>query len=146
MLSSGNEPGLVERLGNRMKIIDWECKGNLVRFYLGDDECSEYWGDDWNDAPYEHNAGEVYSEYVAKIRDVAFPFEWKIAEPSAGHTNSNYSKEAMKAGKVPILAVVPPPGSDGWEWLFEDILSLSSAVPIFMEQPESRLDEIEAMF
>lgn len=39
-----------------MKIIDFERKGNLVRFYLGDDDLAEWWGDDWNDTPYEHNA------------------------------------------------------------------------------------------
>lgn len=45
-----------------MKIIDFERKGNLVRFYLGDDDLEEWYGDDWNDTPYEHNAGQVYDE------------------------------------------------------------------------------------
>lgn len=43
-----------------MKIIDFERKGNLVRFYLGDDDLVEWYGDDWNDTPYEHNAERVY--------------------------------------------------------------------------------------
>lgn len=30
-----------------MKIIDFERKGNLVRFYLGDDDLVEWYGDDW---------------------------------------------------------------------------------------------------
>ena len=47
-----------------MKIIDFDKKGNVVRFYLGEDVCNDYWGDDWNDAPYEHNAGTVYNRYV----------------------------------------------------------------------------------
>lgn len=29
-----------------MKIIDFERKGNLVRFYLGDDDLAEWWGDE----------------------------------------------------------------------------------------------------
>ena len=31
-----------------MKIIDFDEKGNVVRFYLGDDNCEDYWGDDWD--------------------------------------------------------------------------------------------------
>ena len=57
-----------------MKIIDFSKKGNVVRFYLGEDNCKDYWGDDWNDFPYEHNAGCVYDEYIAGIVDIAFPF------------------------------------------------------------------------
>lgn len=41
-----------------MQIIDMEKKGNVVRFYLG--ENGKQWGDDWNDAPYDCNAGTVY--------------------------------------------------------------------------------------
>ena len=43
----------------REEIIDFERKGNVVRFYLGKN--GEQWGDDWDDAPYEHNAGKVYT-------------------------------------------------------------------------------------
>ena len=64
-----------------MKIIDFEKKGNLVRFWLGTDDCSDYWGDDWDDAPYEHNAGYVYSEYVTGYIDYVFPFETLVLEP-----------------------------------------------------------------
>ena len=40
-----------------MKIIDSELKGNVVRFYLGEDP--DFFGDDWNHYPYEDNAGPV---------------------------------------------------------------------------------------
>ena len=47
------------------KIIDFERKGNIVRFYLGDvNNSNGYYGDDWDDVPYEHNAGKVYEQYV----------------------------------------------------------------------------------
>ena len=39
-----------------MKIIGWERKGNVVKFVLGDIHLKDWGGDDWNDAPYEHNA------------------------------------------------------------------------------------------
>ena len=58
-----------------MKIIDFERKGNVVRFFLGADDCFDYWGDDWDDAPYDCNAGTVYSRFVTGRKDVSFPFD-----------------------------------------------------------------------
>ena len=40
-----------------MKIIDFAKKGNVVRFFLGKDDLKEWWGDDWDDCPYEHKYG-----------------------------------------------------------------------------------------
>lgn len=91
-----------------MKIIDWERKGNLVRFYLGDNNCDDFWGDDWNDRPYEDNAGTVYDEYIKGIRDVVFPFDDLVLEPSNNWAyDSGYSKEDMKKKLVPCIIVVP---------------------------------------
>lgn len=89
-----------------MQIIDIEKKGNVVRFYLG--ENGNQWGDDWDDAPYEHNAGQVYEEYVKATRDIAFPFDYFVLEPCDGVSNSGYSKQDMIKRKVPCLIVVPP--------------------------------------
>lgn len=36
-----------------LKLIDWENSGHLFRFYFGKDK--DYWGDDWDDSPYELN-------------------------------------------------------------------------------------------
>lgn len=97
-------------VGDNMKIIDFDTKGNVVRFYLGDDNCNDYWGDDWNDAPYEHNAGSVYDRYITKYIDMYFPFDSFVLEPQddwRNNYNSNYSKEDMKKGYVPCLIVVP---------------------------------------
>lgn len=57
-----------------MQIIDFEKIGNVVRFYLGNN--GEQWGDDWDDAPYDFNAGAVYDQYVQGTKDIAFPPEW----------------------------------------------------------------------
>lgn len=91
-----------------MKIIDWSAKGNMVRFFYGNDD--EFWGDDWGDYPYEHNAGLVYEQYISGIIDVAFPFDSVILE--AEHDwryrgNSPYSKKDFKDRKAPFLIVVP---------------------------------------
>lgn len=113
-----------------MQIIDFERKGNVVRFYLGEKTDSwgwtredyldytgkkpdwlkpsdKYYGDDWNDRPYEHNAGPVYAEFVKGYKDIAFDFDDVVLEPCDGSLNSGWCKDDMVARKVPCLIVVP---------------------------------------
>lgn len=93
-----------------MKIIDFAKKGNVVRFYLGEDNLKEYYGDDWDDKPYEHNAGKVYEEYISGHVDIAFPFDWLVMEPSEDWTyssNSPFSKEDFVKRQAPCIVVVP---------------------------------------
>lgn len=91
----------------RMKIIDFERKGNVVRFYLGDDDREDYWGDDWDDVSYEDNAERVYAEYVRGYKDMSFPFDALVMEPSSNEYASHYSKEDMKKRNVPCIIVIP---------------------------------------
>ena len=84
-----------------MKIIDFARKGNAVRFYLGEDDLADWYGDDWNDCPYEHNAGPVYDRFVAGYRDICYSYVFSILEPCDGTINSQRSK-------VPCLIIVPP--------------------------------------
>lgn len=93
---------------------------------------SDQWGDDWNDAPYEHNAGDPYGpvwhnlpEYVEKrgelcrcgacVRDWnedgtpkwrVYKIAWdgSFEEPCASHWNSPYSVQAINQGAAPWLA------------------------------------------
>ena len=85
------------------QIIDIERKGNMIRFYIGVN--GKQWGDDWNDAPYEHNAGTVYSQYVERIEDVAVPFDLYVHEPSDDGINSHYSKEDFMSRKVAPITI-----------------------------------------
>ena len=85
-----------------MKIIDFARKGNLVRFFLGADDCLDYTGDDWNDAPYDCNAENVYEEYVTGYRDIGFQFDSLVLEPCDGFLNTPYSKDDMKYNGVTI--------------------------------------------
>ena len=55
------------------------------------------WGDDWNDAPYEYNAGTPY--YYSKVVKFSGGFE----EPKDGHHNSPFSVEDINAGRTPWL-------------------------------------------
>ena len=102
-----------------MKIIDFAKKGNVVRFFLGNDDLSEWWGDDWDDAPYDCNAGEVYDEYKAGYRDIAFSFGDIVLEPCNGVMNCHYSKEDMIKRRVPCIIVVPEEIEDE-SWYGED--------------------------
>ena len=89
-----------------MKIIDYYIYGNVVKLYLGKDDLEKWWGDDWDDTPYEHNAGRVYSEYVYDTIQLALSLDNVILEPSsdwAYNGNSPYSKQDMlKRSLLPI--------------------------------------------
>lgn len=69
------------------------------------------WGDDWNDAPYEHNAGEPYDthkedkEYVPHHL-VKVVFEGPFETPQDNHVNSPWSVERINAKHVPWLTPV----------------------------------------
>lgn len=93
-----------------MKIIDFEKKGNIVRFYLGEDNLEKWWGDDWNDTPYEHNAGTVYDKFISAYIDIAFPFDWEIYEPGDDWNyrgNSPYCKEDFIKRQAPCIVAIP---------------------------------------
>ena len=93
-----------------MKIIDFEKKGNVVRFYLGENNLDYWYGDDWNDRPYEHNAGTVYEEFISGIMDVVFPYSSSVLEPKDDwryQGNSPFCKDDMRDRQVPCIIVIP---------------------------------------
>lgn len=123
-----------------MKVIDFEKKGNVLRLYLGADNCNEYWGDDWNDRPYEHNAGTVYSEYVTGTVDIAMDFDGGFCEPaddwSYGY-NSPYCKDDFKKGRAPCILVVPSYiAKDYWDIReYARIVGDKNIMKIYYNQP-----------
>lgn len=95
-------------------IVDFDKKGNVVRFYIGD-TTDDYWGDDWNDSPYDCNAGTVYNDYVIKTIDIAFPYDCMVLEPADNwRGNCWYSKEDLKNRKAPCIIVVPEKSRDDY--------------------------------
>lgn len=70
--------------------------------YFVNASIDEIWGDDWNDAPYEHNAGEPYERDGQYCIKVAFdgPFQ---TPASMANGNSQYSVQAINAGAVAWL-------------------------------------------
>ena len=66
------------------------------------------WGDDWNDAPYEHNAGYPYPDHCKgneRVQHdlVKIGFAADLYRPCDGQLNSPYSVEDINAGKSPWL-------------------------------------------
>lgn len=66
------EPKLTDEDEN-LKLVDIEVFQDYAILYLGKLDMDDYYGDDWNDAPYDCNAGLVYSEFVEKIITVKMP-------------------------------------------------------------------------
>lgn len=70
----------------------------------------DQWGDDWNDAPYEHNAGDPYAFGPHDERAgkepwtlVAVAFRGDYETPSTWATNSRYSVQRINQGVVAWL-------------------------------------------
>ena len=87
------------------------CYVSLPWAYFTTANLSQQWGDDWNDAPYEHNAGQPYewAPYMAEngiqpysITKVAFD-AYNLLTPDYGTININYSVEGINAGVIPWL-------------------------------------------
>lgn len=116
-------------IDKELKVIDIGRKGNLVRFYLGKKEdkwgwtnpnykdsrgktpdwlkpSDIYYGDDWNDAPYDCNAAPVYDEFIKGYVDIAFDFECQVLEPLIPDTHKHWSKDDMRDRKVPCLIIL----------------------------------------
>jgi hypothetical protein len=78
--------------------------------YFTTQPLDKQWGDDWNDAPYGHNAGEPYEFHEYDTKRGKSP--WKITKlafcvdmetPCDGQCNSPYSVEAINRGDVAWL-------------------------------------------
>lgn len=69
-------------------------------------------GDDWDDAPYEHNAGRPYPDHRENgqtvkhtVEEIAWEGCW--LPPCEGVLNSRYSVEGINGGAVPWLRAEP---------------------------------------
>lgn len=89
-----------------LKIIDFDDSyGYVLKFFLGKKTEKNYYGDDWDDAPYEHNAGLVYDEYVEKTIEIPIATDCIILYADYDYINSPYCKLDFKARKTPFLVV-----------------------------------------
>ena len=126
-----------------MKIIDWIRRGNVVRLLLAPDALDDWDGDDWDDAPYEHNAGEAYGRYVTHAQDVAVPLDMEVMEPADDWRhgdNSPWSKDDMKERRIPMLIVAPADPWLGGDW--GRLLGRDDTVRVYMGDPPERLTSL----
>lgn len=75
--------------------------------YFTTQALDKQWGDDWDDAPYEHNAGIPY-EWRKDSKDDSWQiyelyFESNLNTPDYGHSNSPYTAQAINRGEVAWL-------------------------------------------
>ena len=84
-----------------MKLCYIDCDGwDFGIVYFSDNP--DQWGDDWGDAPYEHNAGCPYIEDGFNVVSYFINGHFKV--PCAGYDNSPYSVEEINELKrVPWL-------------------------------------------
>ena len=82
--------------------------------YFTNNSIEKQWGDDWDDAPYEYNAGTPYCEDGYKIIRVPFYVQrdgWNVALPEDwGGDNSRFCVRDINAGAV---AWIYARGKDG---------------------------------
>ena len=115
------------------KIIDFETKGNVIRFYLGADNCNDYWGDDWDDTPYEHNAGEVYDRFVVGHADIYVDMDLTVYTPDSDwhyQNNSPFCKEDFKNHKAPCIIIAH---SESWGSCYRHELGNRNAAKFYFE-------------
>ena len=90
---------------------NWKlCYVDFPWAYFTTAPLSEQWGDDWNDAPYEHNAGEPYEfhDHDAKTgrkewHVCKLAFDGDIETPGGVTLNSQWSVQQINAGDSPWL-------------------------------------------
>lgn len=101
-----------------------------MTLYFTEKEIKDQWGDDWNDTPYEHNAGSPY-EYdysqpemgvkngvgiypkilIYKIKLETTQYFPKLYTPRTNCLNSPYSVEDINSKKVPWITIENKDGS-----------------------------------
>lgn len=81
-----------------------------IKLWFSNLDVSKVWGDDWNDKPYEHNAGEPYdtinSEINSYIKIIIIDRlnNQELLLPCSGTINSNFSIEDINIKKqIPWL-------------------------------------------
>lgn len=68
------------------------------------DNLAKQWGDDWDDVPYEHNAGEPYeARKDGDPKPVQFIVVGDYRTPDRNHSNSPYSVQSINKKAHPWL-------------------------------------------
>ena len=104
------------------KIIDFDRKGNVVRFYLGKKtadwgwtkpECGKpsdtLYGYNWDVAPYRHGVSGVNSQFIYGHYDIYVPFDFIVAEPTDYSDKDGrpicISMHALANREMPVITI-----------------------------------------
>lgn len=118
-----------------MKVIDFELYGNVIKLYLGEENLDHYYGDDWNDTPYEHNAGEVYEQFVSGAIEIPIKTTHLILEPADDmdyNGNSPFCKEDFRDKNVPFVVICR---NDGWWYSYSEEVERDDTIKLYFNEP-----------
>lgn len=125
-----------KKVDKKLKVIDFSLAGRQMKLYLGKPDMKDYWGDDWNDAPYEHNAGSVYSEYVEDTVVVNFPENEHVVEACEGRINSPWCKEDFKNRTAPFAYIeIENEDDNRWPYSRRDFINNPGIKKFWYETP-----------
>lgn len=128
-----------KKVDKTLKVIDFEIKGNQMILYLGKPECEDYWGDDWNDRPYDCNAGIVYDEYVVDSVVVNFMGEdHDLREVSSLYFNAPFAKEDFKKGEPFAFLNIIEDTYDSFRSLQDRIFNNNTVKKFYYNTPVSQ--------
>ena len=108
-----------------LKVIDFQRKGNVIRFYLGKKipfwgwtkpghgkPSDTFYGSDWDVAPYRDNADPVNPQFVYGHYDIYVPFDFVVADPT-DYSDENgpvrISKNALVNREMPAIEIYDHP-------------------------------------
>lgn len=124
-------------------LIDFEKKGNQLRLFFGEDK--DYYGDDWNDAPYQHNAGRVYERYIKDTAVLSFYYDDIVLEP-ADEYNLDVSKDDFVEMKIPAFVVLRvkdrKPGIHYTSYTFNQLLGMHNVFRFYFGMTVSEINDI----
>jgi len=118
-----------------LKVIDWKNGGFALRLYLGREDLKDWHGDDWDDAPWQDNAGQVYEEFVEYYIDIILPEEAKVWEPG-GCYEVYLSKEQIIKRELPVIIDLL-----GTCWSYDNALQNKNTIKIYIGKPLSGVSE-----
>lgn len=131
-------------LRKNLKLIDFEKKCNQLRLFFGD--ATNPWGDDWDDLPYQHNAGRVYNEFIKDTAVLSFYYDDIVYEPADDYTFQDVSKEMMLKKRVPAFVALPvkyrEPESYWQCYSFAKLLADSQAIPFYFGITVKEIEKI----
>ena len=128
-----------------LNLIDFERKSNQFRLFFGDKNESPY-GDDWDDAPYQLNAGRVYDRFIKDTAVLSFYYDDIVMEPADDYYFPYITKETMLNKKVAAFIVLPVKYREPdihWKcYSYTDLINNCHATPFFLGMTIKEINKI----